>query len=82
MFLRYFFLVLFALIVLGLFNGLVFFPVLLVMLGPPGNLTPTEGEDTLPPPSPKPSPARFKAKPPKVFYIIDQKLNYFYYLDY
>lgn len=55
-----------ALIVLGLFNGLVFFPVLLVILGPPGNLTPPVGEESVPPPTPKPSPVRFKAKPPKV----------------
>ncbi len=65
-FFRYFFLVLVALIVLGLFNGLVFFPVLLVILGPPGNLTPPVGEESVPPPTPKPSPVRFKAKPPKV----------------
>lgn len=36
---RYFFFVLTALIILGLFNGLVFLPVLLVMLGPPGKST-------------------------------------------
>ena len=35
---RYFFLVLLALILLGLFNGLVFLPVLLVIVGPPAQV--------------------------------------------
>merc|ERR1719228_2694316 len=63
---RYFFLVLLALILLGLFNGLVFLPVLLVMVGPPAHVVPSENQDSLPPCTPEPSPAKFKAKPPKV----------------
>ena len=61
---RYFFLVLMAVLVLGAFNGLVFFPVLLVMLGPPAQLASLEDPLSLPPLTPQPSPARFKARPP------------------
>merc|ERR1719483_496790 len=63
---RYFFLVLAALILLGLFNGLVFLPVLLVIVGPPAHVIPSDHQDCLPPCTPEPSPVRFKAKPPKV----------------
>jgi patched 1 protein len=62
---RYFFLVLVALILLGLFNGLVFLPVLLMMVGPPSHVTPTGDLDCLPPCTPEPSPPRFKLKPHK-----------------
>ena len=57
-----FFLVLVALIVLGLYNGLVFFPVLLLILGPPASLSPADDGTSLPPPTPQPSPPRFKTK--------------------
>ena len=66
LFCRYFFLVLLALILLGLFNGLVFLPVLLVIVGPPAHVIPSDHQDCLPPCTPEPSPVRFKAKPPKV----------------
>jgi hypothetical protein len=52
-FYRYFFFVLTALIVLGLFNGLVFLPVLLVMLGPPGEVVPADHGDAIAPPTPE-----------------------------
>jgi len=63
---RYFFLVLLALILLGLFNGLVFLPVLLVIVGPPAHVVPSDNPDYLPPCTPEPSPVRFKVKPPRV----------------
>lgn len=63
---RYFFLVLLALILLGLFNGLVFLPVLLVIVGPPAHVVPTDNQDSLPPCTPEPAPVKFKVKPPKV----------------
>ena len=65
LFSRYFFLVLLALILLGLFNGLVFLPVLLVMVGPPSQVEPFGNADSLPPATPEPSPPRFKLKPHK-----------------
>ena len=52
-----------ALIVLGLYNGLLFFPVLLLILGPPPSLSPTSDATALPPPTPQPSPPRFKTRP-------------------
>ena len=45
-----------ALLVLGLFNGLVFLPVLLVIVGPPAQITPSDSADSLPPATPQPSP--------------------------
>ena len=59
---RYFFYVLTALIVLGVFNGLVFLPVLLVMIGPPPEVVPRRNNGSgssnrIDPPSPEPSPA-------------------------
>ena len=63
---RYFFLVLLALILLGLFNGLVFLPVLLVIVGPPAQVMSSDHSDSLPPATPQPSPVRFKARPPKL----------------
>ena len=62
---RYFFLVLLALIILGIFNGLVFLPVLLVIVGPPAQVVANEDQDSLPPSTPQPSPVRFKARPPR-----------------
>merc|ERR1719195_2063578 len=63
---RYFFLVLLGLILLGVFNGLVLLPVLLVVVGPPAQLEAADQADTLPPATPQPSPARFRARPPKL----------------
>merc|ERR1719195_1980759 len=63
---RYFFLVLLALILLGVFNGLLLLPVLLVVVGPPAQLEAADQADTLPPATPQPSPARFRARPPKL----------------
>lgn len=62
---RYFFLVLMILILLGLFNGLVFLPVLLVMMGPPAQVIPNDKSDSLPPCTPEPQPPRYRLKPPK-----------------
>ncbi len=53
LFYRYFFLVFAALIVLGVFNGLVFLPVLLIMIGPPAEVVPSDNSDSLAPPSPE-----------------------------
>ena len=47
-------------IVLGLFNGLVFLPVLLVMLGPPGEVIPADRGDKITPPTPEMPPANRK----------------------
>ena len=41
-----------GLIVLGVFNGLVFLPVLLVFLGPPAEVIPNDNGDAIDPPSP------------------------------
>lgn len=55
-----------ALVILGLFNGLAFFPVLLVILGPPAQIIPTSGDGSSLPPLTPPTPtARFKARPVK-----------------
>merc|ERR1711997_1182649 len=51
---RYFFLVLLALILLGLFNGLVFLPVLLVIVGPPAQVVAEDNAESLPPSTPLP----------------------------
>ena len=55
-----------ALILLGLFNGLVFLPVLLVIVGPPAQVVADDNAESLPPTTPLPSPVRYKAKPPKM----------------
>jgi hypothetical protein len=49
---RYVFVVLFALLILGLLNGLILLPVLLSLVGPPPEVRPLDGSNTLPPPSP------------------------------
>ncbi|XP_049784398.1 protein patched [Schistocerca cancellata] len=54
---RYFFYVLFILIAVGLLNGLLFFPVLLSMIGPPAEVIPHEHTDRISTPTPPPSPA-------------------------
>jgi len=43
---RYFFLSLLALVVLGLFNGLVFFPILISVCGPSGEVEPEDLSDS------------------------------------
>ena len=55
---RYFFLCFLALIMMGLFNGLVLFPVLLSMVGPPGEIQPSDKDAiSIDPPEPtQPSP--------------------------
>ena len=55
-FFRYFFVVLSALVVLGILNGLVLLPVLLSVFGPNGEVVPNNDTDFLPPPTPEPSP--------------------------
>lgn len=49
---RYFFLVFTGLIVLGIFNGLIFLPVLLVLVGPPAEVIPNDGAEAIDPPTP------------------------------
>ena len=51
-FCRYFFLVFTGLIVLGLFNGLIFLPVLLVLVGPPAEIIPNDNAESIDPPTP------------------------------
>uniref|UniRef100_A0A914XVY2 SSD domain-containing protein n=1 Tax=Plectus sambesii TaxID=2011161 RepID=A0A914XVY2_9BILA len=55
---RYFFLVLSMLILLGLINGLALLPVLLSLIGPNCEVTATDGSNRLPPPSPKKRPSK------------------------
>jgi len=50
---RYFFMVFTGLIVLTLFNGLIFLPVLLVLVGPPAELIPNDNSEAIDPPSPE-----------------------------
>ncbi|CDW56596.1 protein patched homolog; patched family protein [Trichuris trichiura] len=49
---QYFFLVMSTLILLGIFNGLVVFPVLLSWVGPPPEVQSLDNSNCLPPPSP------------------------------
>ena len=42
-----------CLIVLTLFNGLIFLPVLLVLIGPPAELIPNDNSEAIDPPSPE-----------------------------
>ncbi|RUS84707.1 hypothetical protein EGW08_007535 [Elysia chlorotica] len=53
---KYFFNVLAALVVIGLFNGLMLLPVLLSLIGPKGEVVPKDNGDRLPVPTPEPSP--------------------------
>ncbi|XP_023228651.1 protein patched homolog 1-like [Centruroides sculpturatus] len=53
---RYFFYVLLALVVIGLFSGLMFLPVILSIAGPPGEVVPHDNSDRIPTPSPEPPP--------------------------
>ncbi|XP_021939583.1 protein patched isoform X2 [Zootermopsis nevadensis] len=55
---RYFFYVLLALVVVGLITGLVFFPVLLSLIGPAAEVIPYEFPDRISTPSPPPSPVQ------------------------
>ena len=85
---RYFFYVLTALIVLGVFNGLVFLPVLLVMIGPPPEVVPRRNNGSgssnrIDPPSPEPSPAPVRSasfhhrQPNTVSSIYQQQTTFF-----
>uniref|UniRef100_F1KQC5 Protein patched 1 n=1 Tax=Ascaris suum TaxID=6253 RepID=F1KQC5_ASCSU len=47
---KYFFIVMSALIIIGLINGLALLPVLLSLVGPPCEVSPVDGTDRLPPP--------------------------------
>uniref|UniRef100_A0AC35FVD7 SSD domain-containing protein n=1 Tax=Panagrolaimus sp. PS1159 TaxID=55785 RepID=A0AC35FVD7_9BILA len=49
---KYFFVVMTALILIGLFNGLAMLPVMLSLFGPPCEIRPTDGSTILPPPPP------------------------------
>lgn len=55
---RYFFYVLLALVAVGLLNGLVFFPVLLSLIGPAAEVVGIEHQDRISTPSPVPSAMR------------------------
>nr|CAD7195037.1 unnamed protein product [Timema douglasi] len=54
----YFFSVLVTLVLIGLVNGLVFFPVLLSLIGPAAEVVPYDHPDRISTPSPPPSPVR------------------------
>lgn len=54
LFSRYFFLVLIALVGIGLVNGLFFFPVMLSLVGPRGEVVPLSHPDRISTPSPEP----------------------------
>lgn len=66
---RHFFYVLSALVVLGLLNGLLFLPVLLSLVGPPGELVPQSRGDRIATPSPEasPEPPQRMLRPPRTF---------------
>ncbi|XP_054706725.1 LOW QUALITY PROTEIN: protein patched homolog 1-like [Uloborus diversus] len=64
---RYFFTVLCALVILGLLNGFVLFPVILSVVGPPGEVIPLNDSDRIPTPSPEPSPIRQRMKHARPF---------------
>lgn len=53
---RYFFYVLFALVVIGLLNGLLLLPVLLSLAGPFAEVIPKDNSDRIDTPTPEPSP--------------------------
>ncbi|KAG0442580.1 hypothetical protein HPB47_015663 [Ixodes persulcatus] len=53
---RHFFYVLSALIVIGLLNGLLFLPIILSLVGPPGEVVPKGDSNRISTPSPQPSP--------------------------
>ncbi|NXL75801.1 PTC1 protein, partial [Leptocoma aspasia] len=62
---RYFFAVLAILTILGVLNGLVLLPVLLSFFGPYPEVSPANGQDRLPTPSPEPLPGTVRfALPP------------------
>ena len=50
-----------ALIAVGLINGLVFFPILLSLIGPSAEVVPYEFPDRISTPSPEPSPVQVRA---------------------
>ncbi|XP_052257049.1 protein patched homolog 1-like isoform X2 [Dreissena polymorpha] len=61
---RYFFIVLTALVLIGLLNGLLLLPVLLSICGPPSEVRPKKDTDRIPTPSPEASPkARIRNLP-------------------
>ncbi|XP_045158248.1 protein patched homolog 1-like isoform X2 [Mercenaria mercenaria] len=61
---RYFFLVLTGLVLIGLLNGLVLLPVILSVFGPPSEVRPKENDERIPTPSPESSPrARIRNLP-------------------
>ncbi|CAN7942113.1 unnamed protein product [Ixodes hexagonus] len=53
---RHFFYVLSALVVIGLLNGLLFLPIILSLVGPPGEVVPKGDSNRIATPSPQPSP--------------------------
>ncbi|NP_001310737.1 protein patched-like [Parasteatoda tepidariorum] len=53
---RYFFTVLCALMLISMFNGFAFFPVLLSLIGPSAEVIPSDNSNRLQTPSPEPSP--------------------------
>ncbi|GFT84485.1 protein patched [Nephila pilipes] len=72
---RYFFTVFCAFVVIAMLNGLLAFPLLLYIIGPPGEVLPfdnperipTPSPEPTPEPSPEPSPIRLRAKHTRPF---------------
>ena len=51
-----------GLVLLGVFNGLVFLPVLLLMFGPPADIVPKDNADSIDLPAPEPAPMASKPR--------------------
>ncbi|XP_076319648.1 protein patched-like isoform X2 [Tachypleus tridentatus] len=64
---RYFFYVLVALVFIGAVNGLAVLPVLLSLVGPPGEVIPHDDPDRIATPSPEPSPPRQRTQTSRHF---------------
>ncbi|GIY21761.1 protein patched homolog 1 [Caerostris extrusa] len=63
----YFFTMLCAIGIIGLFNGFIVFPVLLSIIGPSGDVVPFDDPERIPTPSPEPSPIRQRVKHARPF---------------
>ncbi|CAL1269676.1 unnamed protein product [Larinioides sclopetarius] len=63
----YFFTVLCAFIIIGMFNSLIVFPVLLSIIGPPGEVIPYDNPERISTPTPEPSPIRLRVKHARPF---------------
>ena len=61
---RYFFFILFCAVIVGLINGLFFFPILLSLIGPSAEIIPNEHPDRISTPTPPASPIVKRLKAP------------------